>query len=442
MTATARVFSESKRTMKVFCDSKIEARNAKFSRGVNHCTGRVLTFICWVVIGLSCNFVCAQGNKVSFANGGTLAAEVTKGNAAGALATVTTPEGVTLVVPADQIKRQTDMRKEVVAYRATAPLLPDTPEAHLVMARKCKENKLFAQAERHLEHVLELDAENEEAHKQLQHTKVNGVWSSSKERMEQKGYTRYNGKMLTNQEIELEKIRLENKQKEIAWRKEIKTMLKDFDSHKIGIGEFKLIKEPAALAPLSDAYEKERKEPTRKAIVIAMESIGTVAALSELGAISIKDNVEEIRLTALDAIKRRPEAITGAVEYYKRFLLSDDPVQVNRAAAMLGVLAPKDAVPMLINALVTIRTRTVTVGSDQTGASFSNNGSTSFSASGGARKETIKELVQNEQVLIALRRIVSVHYGTIPQYRFEKEQWQQWYRSVNSVDDFSSRRTP
>ncbi|MDD3585566.1 MAG: hypothetical protein PHQ75_00160 [Thermoguttaceae bacterium] len=428
--------------MTVTCNRNVSDNSAKYHHAETHAVGDVLIFACWVAVALSCHGAWAQGNKVSFANGGTLAAEVVTGNGAEALANVTTPEGVIIVVPADQVKRQTGMRKEVLAYRATAPLLPDTPQAHLVMARKCMENNLSAQADRHLEHVLELDPENEETHKLLHHVKVNGEWISPKERMEQKGYTRYNGKLLTNQEIELEKKRLEFRQTQNAWRKQVKTLLKDFTDHKIGMEEFRHIKDPAALGSLSEAYGKERKEAVRLAIVTAIGSIGSVAALSELGAVSLKDDVEEIRLTALDAIKRRPEAITGAIEYYKKFLLSDNPIQVNRAAAMLGVLAPKDAIPALINSLVTSHTRTITVGSNQTSASFRDGRLQGFSPGGGQSQKTVVETVQNEQVLIALRRIVSVYYGTVPQYRFEEEQWRQWYRSVNSIDNFSSRRTP
>lgn len=403
------------------------------------CIGTIL--VCFIAVGMYCDQAWAQGNKVSFANGGTIAAEVEVGSGAGAQAVVKTPEGVTVVVPAEQIKRHTGMRKEILAYRATAPLLPDTAQAHLTMARKCMEKSLSAEADRHLKHVLVLDPDNEEAHRLLQHVKVNGEWISPKERMEQKGYTRYSGKLLTQQEIELEKKRVEFKQLQSQWRKQIKTMLKDFGMGKIGIDAFRQIKEPGALGPLSEAYEKERNQSVRLALVTAMGSIGSVAALAELGGISLRDEVEEIRLTALDAIKRRPESLTGAVEYYKRFLLSRDNLQVNRAAAMLGVLEAPSAIPALINALVTEHSNTTTVGSDQTGASFSSDGRLQgFSPGGGARKKVVTESIQNEQVLTALRRTVSTHFGPEPGFRFDEEQWKRWYRTVNSVESFSSRR--
>ncbi|MBR4834279.1 MAG: HEAT repeat domain-containing protein [Thermoguttaceae bacterium] len=342
------------------------------------------------------------------------------------------------------VREISTLRPEQISYRNSAPLQKDDVASHLKIARWARNAKLDARAEAHFQRVVELDPENEEARKALRHEKLNGVWISRQERMERHGLVRVGGANLSRQEAELAAKAKAAKEETRYWKKEIAFLYKAaLDGDVRARDALRRTRNPRALAPLGDALRKERDPEGRVLLVQAIASIGTPTAVSELGRVSLQDDDLDVRTAALEGIYRKKTTLPEAVEFFRQTLrTSDDVATINRAAYALGYFEAERAIPDLINALTTSHKRQITVGSDQTQASF--NSSTgqlqSWSPGGGTKVKTVTELSNNEEVRAALARIVGAHYQTPVDYGFDVDAWIAWRRSVDQLGAFYPRR--
>ncbi|MBQ7814347.1 MAG: hypothetical protein IJ387_07660, partial [Thermoguttaceae bacterium] len=134
--------------------------------------------------------------------------------------------GGKISIDASLVRETSTLRPEQISYRNSAPLQKDDVASHLKIARWARNVKLDAQADAHFQRVVELDPENEEARKALQHVKLNGVWVSRQERMERNGWVRVGGVNVSRQEAELAKKAREAKEETRYWKKEIAFLYK------------------------------------------------------------------------------------------------------------------------------------------------------------------------------------------------------------------------
>lgn len=386
-----------------------------------------------------------QSGGVSIAHGGGVRGVVKNPDADSSGAFEIEPTlGGKLVVDVSCAKQPTVLRPEQISYRKFAPLEKDTVESQLKIARWAATQKLSSIADAHFQRVVELDPDNEEARKALQHVKVNGEWVSNKERMEQNGLERFNGKSVSHQEAEL--LRQQEASKEAAryWKKEILFLYQGANNGNQQAREaFRSIRNPQALPPLLKTYDGEKKNPEGRILLVqAIAAIGTPAALSELGKIAMNDPDMDVRVAAVEGICRKKIATSDAVEYFRRRLkTSDDVASINRAAYALGRLQGESAIPDLINTLVTSHKSQIVVGSDQTGMSVDGTGKISgFSPGGGAHTKTITQLSQNETVHDALVKIVAAHYTTPVDFGYNVDEWIRWRREVDQLSNFYPRR--
>ncbi|MGI6400948.1 MAG: HEAT repeat domain-containing protein [Thermoguttaceae bacterium] len=352
--------------------------------------------------------------------------------------------GGKLVVDVSETKTPTVLRPEQIDYRKFAPLEKDDVASQLKIARWAVAQKLSAIADAHFQRVVELDPENDEARKALQHVKVNGVWVSNKERMEQTGLVRVSGRSVSSQEAELIRQEEENKEAARYWKKEIQFLYQEALIGNLRAREaFRSIRTPQALAPILNTFEKEKRNPEGRVLLVqALSAIGTPAALSELGKIAITDPDGDVRAAAVDGICRKKIATPDAIEYFRRRLRNaSDVASINRAAYALGRLQGVNAIPDLINALVTTHKRQVTIGSSQTGMSVDSTGKISgFSPGGGTRTQTITQVSENEMVHRALVSIVAANYATPVDFGYDVESWIRWRREAEQLANFYPRR--
>ncbi|MDO5579961.1 MAG: HEAT repeat domain-containing protein [Planctomycetia bacterium] len=387
----------------------------------------------------------AQMDTVSFQGGGTIQGKAVspENPAEKTNLTIELPDGGSLVLPSDRIRKKTSLSEMRQKYLLSAPLTEDTVDAHLQIAKWCRENGLAEESQKHLKRVIELDPDHGEAHALLNHVKEGGVWMSPKERQELRGFTRYGGQNLTSQEIELEKQREAMKKTLGKLKKEIRQNYQAAQGGNIQAkAAMKAIKNPLALKPLADLMDKETNPAHRLFLTRIIGGLGTIASMNYLGGVALRDADNEVRMAALEQIKKKIIAVPGAVAYFKRALLSVNNDEVNRAAVALGILESEKAIPDLINALITEHQRTIVVGSGQTGASFGSDGRlNSFSPGGNSQKKIITEQKNNEQVLSALRTIVAIHYpANRVDFQYDVPQWKTWYQNEQRTDLFSSRR--
>lgn len=352
--------------------------------------------------------------------------------------------GGKIVVDVERCKQATNLRPEQIAYRNFAPLQKDTVEAHLKIARWANDKQLSAVADERYKRVIELDPENEEAHKALNHVKENGVWLSKKEQMEQKGLERVNGKNVSKQEAEI--LRRKDDEKDAAryWKKEVRLLYQGaLNQNQRARDALRRIKNPIALSPLVAAYVAEKKNAEGRVLLVqAIGSIGTPAALGQLGKIALSDPDMDVRVAALDGIDKKKIARREAIEFFRRELRSsDDVATINRAAFALDKLGAENAIPDLINSLVTAHKRQIVVGSDKTSATFDSNGGISgFNPGGGARTKTITETSQNETVHEALVNIVATYYQNPVDFGYDVDSWIRWRRGADQLANFYPRR--
>ena len=212
--------------------------------------------------------------------------------------------GGRIVVSSDEVKQTTTLRKEQIEYRNFAPLQPDTVEARLKVAKWASERKLSAQADEQYRRVVELDPDNEEARKALNHVKENGVWVSKKEQMERRGLERYGGRDVSKQEADLLRARDAEKKEVARWRKETEALYRAAkNDDQSAADRLRRVKNPYALATLVKLYQGEKNDAEGRVLLVqAMGSIGTPAALGRLGTIALKDEDLDVRSAAIRGI--------------------------------------------------------------------------------------------------------------------------------------------
>ena len=377
-------------------------------------------------------------------HGGGIRGEVSKDDPASSVIQIQPTLGGYLVVPSSIVGSTSKLRAEQISYRRFSPLEKDDVPSQIKIANWANVNNLSGIANEHYQHVLEIDPENEEAHKALQHVKVNGVWVSNKERLDQNGLERINGRSVSKQEAEL--IRQQKSQEETAiyWKKEIKFLYQEaLKGNQRARETFRTIRAPQALGPLLKTYASEKKNPEGRILLLqGMAAIGTPASLAELGKIAISDPDADVRVAAVEGILLKREATADAIEYFKRRLRSEIDVDaINSAAYALGRLKGKSAIPDLINSLVTTHKRQIVTGTDKTGMSVDGTGKISgFSPGGGVKTQTITEVSQNKMVHEALVLIVADNYSSPVDFGYDVSQWIRWQREVEQLSNFYPRR--
>ena len=408
----------------------------------------VLSFLTFLALGTGYNVeVYCQEPDLSISggimvkHGGGVRGEISKDDIASSMIEIHPALGGTLVVPSSIVGSTSKLRAEQISYRRFAPLEKDDVPSQIKIANWANANNLSAIAN---ERVLEIDPENEEAHKALLHVKVNGVWVSNKERLDQNGLERINGRSVSKQEAEL--IRQQKSQEETAiyWKKEIKFLYQEaLKGNQKARETFRTIRAPQALGPLLKTFASEKKNPEGRILLLqGMAAIGTPASLAELGKIAISDPDADVRVAAVEGILRKREATADAIEYFKRRLRSETDVDaINSAAYALGRLKGKSAIPDLINSLVTTHKRQIVSGTDKTGMSVDGTGKISgFSPGGGVKTQTVTEVSQNKMVHEALVHIVADNYSSPVDFGYDVSQWIRWQREVEQLSNFYPRR--
>lgn len=339
------------------------------------------------------------------------------------------------------IKKRSIPSPDEILWRKTAPLTADTLAEHERLADWCRRQGLAAEAKLHFERILELDPENEAAHKALDHVKLDGVWMTPLERKEQLGYQNYGGRSVTAQEAELFRQKADFKKEAQVWKKRIKSiesLLRDGDP--AGLEQLRAVTNPAALEAITDRLRRENDPQIRILYVQAMGKIASPAAMGDLASVAMVDDDYEVRLTALERIAAGNEATPSAIRHFRRSLFHSDNTVVNRAASALGYLNATEAIGDLINTLVTRHQRTVVENADKPVASFQSDGNFSFNP-GGAQVRQVTDTVENADVLAALVQLVGSQYGETVDFGFDILAWKDWLMQRQEIDRFNTRRS-
>jgi hypothetical protein len=343
--------------------------------------------------------------------------------------------GGRVTLEAGQVKQALSARADLTEYDKIRPTYPDTAEGQWSLADWCREHKLTEQRKTHLKRVIELDPNHVDARKALGYSKYDGKWMTREEYMTAQGYRLYKGNWKLPQEIEKEEQRRKQQSAEQEWCQKILRWRKWLSSDKTaeqGRENILAIADPAAIKGLRLGVEEDKFVAARLVCGEALAGLGTDEALLALAHCSLKDPVEEVRLTCLDHLEKH-KAGPNLTKFYVDKLHPKDSVTMNRAAVALGRLKDASAVNPLINVLVT--KHTISNGNPgQMSMSFPTGGAGGIGMGMGGSKMKIV-FAQNHPVHDALTSITGQDFG------FDVGSWRAWYNSKKpNADVLDARR--
>lgn len=332
------------------------------------------------------------------------------------------------------------VRKPLVLqqYEESVASLPDTVEAHLGMAEKCKSLNLLEQQEFHLQQVLRLDPNNASVRQKLGYVKIGNEWRQEDVLMRQQGYFRHSGRWRTAQEIAVLEANEQIKKEEIEWRTKImrweSAILKNRPTAPEAFKSLREIKDYRATTALAERLN-ERPLPRELKIMyleILTEIGGSVPVQAMLKCIT-EESDDVLVQRCLDQL--RDWQSRTAMNFFISLLNSNDNQTVNNAANALGSLAMEDAMLPLIKALITTHKFQVG-GGNNVNAGFSGNQPGLGGLQFGGKPKVIERDVQNRAVLSALLVIVpeGINYG------LDESQWMNWYIRINTPRQVNLRR--
>ena len=323
-------------------------------------------------------------------------------------------------------------------YEESVASLPDTVEAHLEMARKCKTVNLLEQHEFHLEQVLRLEPDHAPVRQQLGYVKVGGKWRQEDVLMRQQGYIRHQGRWRTVQEVAVLEANEQVEQEEIQWRTKITrwedAILRNRPTAPDAIKSIREIKDYRATKTLAERLNEPKlpREMKLMYLDVLTEIGGNVPVQAMLKCIT-EDPDDVMQQRCLDQLREWQSRT--AMHFFTSLLRSNDNKTVNSAANALGSLAMKDATLPLIEALTTTHKFQVG-GGNNVNAGFSGNQPGLGGLQFGGKPKIVEREIQNRAALSALLSLVpeGINYG------LNEDQWMNWYIRVNTPQQVNLRR--
>ena len=387
-----------------------------------------------------CSLLCAESNADTFqlTSGSTLSGKLLNPDQEPRVNYQIETAFGKVTLDAKQVTKVVTKPLVLQQYEASLASLPDTVDAHLDMAQKCKAVNLLKQHEFHLQQVLRLDPDNATVRQQLGYVKVGNQWRQENVLMRQQGYVRYGGRWRTAQEVAVLEATIQIEDEEIQWRTKILrwegAILKNRPTAPDAIKSLREIKDYRATTALAERLNEQQlpRELKLMYLEILTEIGGGVPVQAMLKCIT-EESDDVIIQRCLDQL--REWRSRTAMNFFIGMLKSNDNKTVNSAANALGSLAMEDATLPLIEALVTTHQFQVG-GGNNVNAGFSGNQPGLGGLQFGGKPKVIERAIQNRAALSALLAIVpeGVNFG------LNEDQWMNWYIRVNTPQQVNLRR--
>ena len=319
-------------------------------------------------------------------------------------------------------------------YQKLRPTHPDTVAGHWKLAEWCLEHRLVAPRQSHLQRVIELAPDHDEARLALGYRKVNGEWMTRDEEMAARGMVLYKGRYRTQQEIQIWEQEQKRNLAQREWHSKLRRWYDWLPSSKAkqAVENFRAIRDPFAAPALADMLREEQNPKVKILLIETLAQIDSPAALTPLVTASLNEPEVEVRLTCLDYLidKQSPDAL----KLYFAALRHKSNARVNRAAVALQSLENNEAIGPLIDALVTTHKYKIVTGSaGQMSSSFSPGGGGGFSY-GSKPPQIIERELRNAPVLTALIALSGQNYG------YHTDAWKQWHAQQKNSLEIDARR--
>ncbi len=360
------------------------------------------------------------------ANGGRIEGEWLNRNAEPlVMYDIATTGGGRMTLSADQVEHVIIKSEALLRYEAELPKVPDTVEAHWEMAERCRKAGLTPQREIHLRRILELAPDHQDARHALGFSRVNDKWIKPDEWLAKQGYVRHKGAWRLPQEVELAAQRERRELEEKEWRKRLRrwrtAIFRGRRDSGQALAQLRAVDSAFAITGLAEMLKD--KDATKALKLLYIDILGqfrnTNAAAALLERV-MTDPDMEIRERSITALQRngRQQALT----FLTRSLRDKNNQVVNEAAWALGKLDDPDAIPALIDAVVTKHKFKIYPGGAPGGIN-AGMGSNGGGLQMGGRPKIIEREMQNRHVLSALTSLVSEGVN----FAFNQQAWKDWW---------------
>ncbi|MGA2031477.1 MAG: HEAT repeat domain-containing protein [Thermoguttaceae bacterium] len=354
--------------------------------------------------------------------------------------------GAQLTLEAAQVAEVLTGGADQSEYAKVRPQYPDTAQGQWQLAEWCREHQFPAERKVHLARVIQLDPNHLEARHALGYSQVDGKWTTREEAMSKQGLVLYKGRYRTQQEIELIENRRKQELAEKDWFQKLKRWRNDLGGNKNRAARDNIanIDDPLAVKALA-RYLGDDRDPERTLYIEPLARIDTPAAAEALAQTAIDDASEDVRLTCLEQLQKKPHP--EVVQYFVKMLGDKNNVIVNRAAVGLAHMKDRSAVPALIQALVTrhkqkigngnpgqMTTTFPTGGAGKPGSGAVGGPGMGMGMGGGPK--IVSFPVPNQSVLDALVTLTGQNFN------FDGQAWRTWYglQKKSQTLDLDARR--
>jgi hypothetical protein len=378
------------------------------------------------------------------------------------LIAVSTLTGGRIILNADNVASIAKRPFVVEEFEMRKRHTENTVEAQWRLAEWCKSKGLRAQREEALRAVVALDSDNLAARQGLGQSKHNGQWRSYDDEMRSRGFVKFEGRYVAQQEVEILKKAHQRKRQDQDWLDRVRTAMRnlaspDGEKHRRGMDTLLKITDAEAVPALNRVLAPSKDDNLRELYVHIMGRIqDTNSTTSYLVDVSLFDASKPVRVAAQEAILERPR--TSAPGLYARELHHADNEIVRRAALMLDKIGDPSVIPQLIDALTTTHGVPTQVVDNPNQYGFTRNNS----PTGGLPPDVYAKIVtgqyngvrindpmanintkivlvdrefRNAEVLSALQSITKQSFG------YDKEAWRHWWSAKQTAGPFKTSST-
>lgn len=377
----------------------------------------------------------ACADVIELKNGGKLQGEVLRdAELPRTVMAVESPWGP-IVIDRREIQKLVTESPKLSEYRRRAPAVSDNVPSQLALALWCRDHGLGDQLRQHLERVIDLEPNHEQARTLLGYQKIDGAWKTRDDLLAARGLIRFDGDFRTQQEIAIIERQHLAEEADRQWRRTLVQWRKQIDStdpemSRAAVESLTSLKAPAASKQLIRLLLDEKQHGIKLLLIRTAGEMDTRATVQTLARLALEDNDPEIRASCLEQIERTQ--LSGITAPFIASLKSRDNVMVNRAADALSVLGTELSLKSLVDALVT--THQFQIGADTPGDTYSMNMGTGQHSFGGGGAKVVKQDIRNPRVLEALISLTNANY------LYDEPTWRNWLASRQVIEQVDLRR--
>ncbi len=420
-------------------------------------------------LGLACVFcalpVLLRADVVTLKNGGEVRGQIQRNPRSTGVerrdVIVKTLSGSLVTIDRAEVESIQRRRLVVEEYETLRRSAPDTVDGQWELAQWCRDRRLLSRRRDHLERIVELNPQHEEARRGLGHQQYDGQWMSREEYMKSQGQVLYRGRYVFPQELEQIKDDRQAEEAQREWHKKVKMWHTWITGERVELrkkayDELTGITDSQAIPALSQRFRDHQQSSLREMYVEILGRMQSPESLQALIYQAAFDSQPHVRSAAVAAIPEQQH--NDAIAAFVRGLKSELNVVVGRSATALAQLGNDQVVPQLIDALVTTHRYRVVVTDNSNTIGFAANGGPMPLTSGlppdlelqlmtgqlpygavvipphdpGAelRKKTkiVKRTQKNAAVLQALKTLTNEDFS------YNRDRWRLWWaEKINNV---------